>query len=249
MAEPAGHGGVTAAAAPTGDTVLVVEDDLSVIRVLRAALRSRGYHVTSARTGKAALDASEQDPPAVILLDLGLPDIDGVELCRQLRARSAVPIIVVTAEGSDERKVVALDEGADDYVTKPFSMPELMARLRVALRHREATGLVDQSVLDVGGLRIDVGEHRVTVGERVIDLSPKEFAVLTLLARHAGKVLTHKTILAEVWGPDAVDQTQYLRVFAGTIRKKLADRPDRPRLVTEPGVGYRLLDPGAPAPP
>jgi two-component system KDP operon response regulator KdpE len=127
-------------------------------------------------------------------------------------------------------------------------MPELMARLRVALRHREATGLVDQSVLEVGDLRIDVGEHRVTVGERVIDLSPKEFAVLTLLARHAGKVLTHKAILAEVWGPDAVDQTQYLRVFAGTIRKKLADHPDRPRLVTEPGVGYRLLDPGAPAP-
>ncbi len=227
-----------------GETVLVVEDDLSVIRVLRAALRSRGYHVTAARTGQAALDAVEQVRPAVILLDLGLPDIDGVEVCRQLRASCTVPIIVVTAEGADERKVLALDEGADDYVTKPFSTPELMARLRVALRHRRAAGLVDQSVLNVGDLCIDVGEHRVTVAGAVVDLSPKEFAILTMLARHPGKVLTHKAILAEVWGPEAQDQTQYLRVFAGTIRKKLADHPDRPRLVTEPGVGYRLLDPG-----
>ncbi len=227
----------------SGETVLVVEDDLSVVRVLRAALRSRGYHVTSARTGQAALDAVKQVRPAVILLDLGLPDLDGVEVCRQLRARSTVPIIVVTAEGADERKVLALDEGADDYVTKPFSTPELMARLRVALRHRRASGLVDEAVLNVGDLCVDVGEHRVTVAGRVIDLSPKEFAILTVLARHPGKVLTHKTILAEVWGPDAVDQTQYLRVFTGTIRKKLADDPDRPRLVTEPGVGYRLLDP------
>jgi two-component system, OmpR family, KDP operon response regulator KdpE len=229
-----------------GETVLVVEDDLSVIRVLRAALRSRGYEVASARTGQAGLDAVEQVRPAVILLDLGLPDLDGIEVCRRLRAQYPVPIIVVTAEGADERKVLALDEGADDYVTKPFSMPELMARLRVALRHRQAGGLVDETVLHVGDLTIDIGEHRVTVAGRVIDLSPKEFAILTLLARHAGKVLTHKAILAEVWGPDAVDQTQYLRVFTGTIRKKLADHPDRPRLVTEPGVGYRLLDPGQP---
>jgi two-component system KDP operon response regulator KdpE len=229
-----------------GETVLVVEDDLSVIRVLRAALRSRGYEVASARTGQAGLDAVEQVRPAVILLDLGLPDIDGIEVCRRLRAQYPVPIIVVTAEGADERKVLALDEGADDYVTKPFSMPELMARLRVALRHRQAGGLVDETVLHVGDLTIDIGEHRVTVAGRVIDLSPKEFAILTLLARHAGKVLTHKAILAEVWGPDSVDQTQYLRVFTGTIRKKLADHPDRPRLVTEPGVGYRLLDPGQP---
>jgi two-component system KDP operon response regulator KdpE len=233
--------------AATGEMVLVVEDDLSVVRVLRAALRSRGYQVASARTGQAAIDAVEQVRPAVILLDLGLPDFDGVEVCRQLRAHSTVPIIVVTAEGADERKVLALDEGADDYVTKPFSTPELMARLRVALRHRQAAdGLVDETVLNVGDLSIDIGEHRVTVAGRVIDLSPKEFAILTLLARHAGKVLTHKAILAEVWGRDAVDQTQYLRVFTGTIRKKLADHPDRPRLVTEPGVGYRLLDPGQP---
>jgi two-component system, OmpR family, KDP operon response regulator KdpE len=230
--------------AATGETVLVVEDDLSVIRVLRAALRSRGYQVASARTGQAAIDAVEQVRPAVILLDLGLPDFDGVEVCRQLRAHSTVPIIVVTAEEADGRKVLALDEGADDYVTKPFSTPELMARLRVALRHRQAAGLVDQTVLNVGDLCIDIGEHKVTVAGRVIDLSPKEFAILAVLARHAGKVLTHKAILAAVWGPEAVAQTQYLRVFAGTIRKKLGDDPDHLRLVTEPGVGYRLLDPG-----
>jgi two-component system KDP operon response regulator KdpE len=233
---------------PTGETILVVEDDRSVTRVLRAALRARGHRVTSATTGEAALTAVSSHRPAVVLLDLGLPDIDGLELCRLLRAQSAVPIIVVTAEGSDERKVLALDEGADDYVTKPFSMPELMARLRVALRHRDAAGRLDQTVLDVGDLHVDVGQHRATVAGREVDLSPKEFAILTLLARHAGRVLTHKAILSEVWGPDAVDETQYLRVYAGTIRKKLADDPDRPRLLTEPGVGYRLVDPDQPPP-
>jgi two-component system KDP operon response regulator KdpE len=225
------------------ETILIVEDDPSVTRVLRAALLTRGYAVCAAETGQAALDAAERENPAVILLDLGLPDLDGLDVCRTLRAWSKVPIIVVTAEGADDRKVVALDQGADDYVTKPFSMPELMARIRVALRHRQAANVIDQSVLEVGDLRIDVAGHQVTMGEDTIELSPKEFAIVRLLASHAGKVLTHRAILSEVWGPEAVNETHYLRVYARAIRKKMGDDPGRPRLITEPGVGYRLVDP------
>ena len=178
-----------------------------------------------------------------MLLDLGLPDIDGVEVCRRLRTWSVVPIIVVTADGANQRKVDALDEGADDYVTKPFAMPERLARIRVALRHRRAAGLVDRTGLQVGDLSVDVARHRVTIGDREIELSPKEFSLLTILARHAGRVLTHRALLEEVWGPEAVRETQHLRVYAGLLRKKLGDDPARPRLITEPGVGYRLVDP------
>ena len=212
-------------------------------RVVRAALRKRGYAVASVSTGEEALVSAAQAKPDVVLLDLGLPDIDGVEVCRRLRAWSSVPIIVLTADGADERKVLALDEGADDYVTKPFSMPELLARIRVALRHRRALGVVDQAVLEVGDLRIDVPHYAVTVAGEAVELSPKEFALLSVLARHAGRVLTHRALLQEVWGPEAAGETQYLRVYAGQLRKKLADDPARPRLVTEPGVGYRLVDP------
>ncbi|TML41121.1 MAG: response regulator transcription factor [Actinobacteria bacterium] len=225
------------------DRILVVEDDRAVTRVVSAALRNRGYSVQSVTTGEAALVAAEKEGPDVVVLDLGLPDIDGVDVCRRLRAWSTVPIIVVTAEGAHERKVLALDEGADDYVTKPFSMPELLARIRVALRHRRALRVVDQTVLEVGDLVIDLPRHAVTVGGRQVDLSPKEFALLSLMARHAGKVLTHRSLLEQVWGPEAVDETQYLRVYAGQLRKKLADDPDRPRILTEAGVGYRLVDP------
>ena len=225
------------------DRILVVEDDRAVTRVVSAALRNRGYSVQSVTTGEAALVAAEKEGPDVVVLDLGLPDIDGVDVCRRLRAWSTVPIIVVTAEGADERKVLALDEGADDYVTKPFSMPELLARIRVALRHRRALRVVDETVLEVGDLVIDLPRHAVTVGGRQVDLSPKEFALLSLMARHAGKVLTHRSLLEQVWGPEAVDETQYLRVYAGQLRKKLADDPDRPRILTEAGVGYRLVDP------
>ncbi|MHB8464069.1 MAG: response regulator [Acidimicrobiales bacterium] len=225
------------------ETILVVEDDPSVTRVVAASLRAHGYGVVTATSGEAALTASADTNPSVVLLDLGLPDIDGIEVCRRLRAWSVVPIIVVTADDANERKVVALDEGADDYITKPFAMPELLARIRVALRHRRAAGVIDRSVLQVGELGIDVAHHRVWIGDRDIELSPKEFALLTLLARHAGRVLTHRAILEEVWGPEAVRETQHLRVYAGLLRKKLADDPARPRLITEPGVGYRLVDP------
>jgi two-component system, OmpR family, KDP operon response regulator KdpE len=225
------------------ERVLVVEDDRPMARVIGAALRARGYTVEVAASGGAALEAAEREAPAVILLDLGLPDIDGLDICRRIRTWSSVPIIVLTADGADERKVRALDDGADDYVTKPFSMPELLARIRVALRHRKAAGVVDRTVLDVGDLQIDVAQHRVTLAGREVDLRPKEFSLLVLLARHAGRVLTHRAILAEVWGPNAERDTQNLRVHAAMLRKKIEDDPARPRLVTEPGVGYRLVDP------
>ena len=225
-----------------GAGILVVEDDRSMARVVVAALKARGYDVSAVTTGSAALHRVEYQSPSVVLLDLGLPDVDGIDVCRRLRRWSTVPIIVITAEGSDERKVMALDEGADDYVTKPFSMPELLARVRVALRHRRAAGMVDDNVLEVGDVRVDLPRHDVTVGGQPVDLTPKEFAFLALLARHAGKVLTHRSILAEVWGPTAAGETQYLRVYANQLRKKLGEDPARPRLITEPGVGYRLVD-------
>ncbi|MBV9933018.1 MAG: response regulator transcription factor [Actinobacteria bacterium] len=225
-----------------GAGILVVEDDRSMARVVVAALKARGYDVSAVTTGTAALHRVEYQSPSVVLLDLGLPDLDGIDVCRRLRRWSTVPIIVITAEGSDERKVMALDEGADDYVTKPFSMPELLARVRVALRHRRAAGMVDDNVLEVGDIRVDLPRHQVTVNGDAVDLTPKEFAFLALLARHAGKVLTHRNILSEVWGPTATAETQYLRVYANQLRKKLGEDPSRPRLLTEPGVGYRLVD-------
>jgi two-component system, OmpR family, KDP operon response regulator KdpE len=223
--------------------ILVVEDDTSFAKVLGTSLRTHGYRVQVAKTGELALNRIERDPPGVVLLDLRLPGIDGIEVCRRLRSWTAVPIVVLTAEGSDESKVEALDEGADDYITKPFSMPELLARIRVALRHSQARGdEVDESVLQVGDLQVDLPHHQVTVAGRPVDLTPKEFQFLALLARHPGRVLVHRVILQEVWGPEATD-TQYLRVYAGQLRRKLDEDPKHPRLITEPGVGYRLVDP------
>ena len=229
-----------------GSLVLVVDDEVPILRVVSAALQARGYRVATAATGQSAIDVTATDAPAVIILDLGLPDMDGVDVCRRIREWSDTPIIVLTAEGADDRKVSALDEGADDYVTKPFSMPELLARVRVALRHhrRVATG-TDASVLEVGDLVVDLGDHAVRIGDTRIDLTPKEFDFLAVLARHPGRVLTHRTILQEVWGPEYGTETQYLRVYASQLRKKLDDDPARPRLITEPGVGYRLVDPTA----
>jgi len=248
--------------APDAATVLVVDDEPAILRTLRAGLEARGYRVVGAVTGQQAIDVVARDAPALVVLDLNLPDIDGVEVCRRIRGWTDVPIVVLSAEGSESRKVLALDEGADDFVTKPFSMPELLARIRVALRHRPSpagsgagTGGAaaaggagagagpDQAVLDVGDVRVDVARHQVTVAGRAVELTPKEFAFLALLARWPGRVLTHRTILREVWGPEYGTETQYLRVYASQLRKKLDDDPERPRLVTEPGVGYRLVEP------
>ena len=227
-----------------GSLVLVVDDEAPILRVVSAALEARGYRVATAENAEIAIHLSATDTPAVIILDLGLPDMDGIEVCRRIRQWSETPIIVLTAEGADDRKVSALDEGADDYVTKPFSMPELLARVRVALRHhRHPPGETSQSEVEVGDLTVDLAGHEVRLAGRVVDVTPKEFDFLALLARHPGRVLTHRTILQEVWGPEYGTESQYLRVYASQLRKKLADDPARPRLVTEPGVGYRLVDP------
>jgi two-component system KDP operon response regulator KdpE len=224
--------------------VLVVDDEAAIRRTVRAGLTARDYEVREARNGEEAVAAVAEDPPDLVVLDLGLPDIDGVDVCRRIRTWSQVPIVVLSAEASDYRKVLALDEGADDYVTKPFSMPELLARIRVALRHRtmSVAGAPEATELCVGDLTVDLARHRVIVDGRDIELTPKEFDFLALLARWPGRVLTHRTILQAVWGPEYGHETHYLRVYASQIRKKLGEPADRPRLVTEPGVGYRLND-------
>ena len=225
--------------------VLVVDDEPPITRALSAALAARGYKADVASTGQQALDQTALRDPAAVILDLGLPDLDGIEVLRRIRSWSNVPVIVLTAEGAEDRKVAALDDGADDYVTKPFSTPELLARLRVALRHRTKArdgGAGDEPVLVVGDLSIDLPRRIVEVDGRRLELTPKEFGFLALLARHPGKVLTHRMILQEVWGPDYGTESEYLRVYASQLRKKLAEDPAQPRLVTEPGVGYRLID-------
>jgi len=223
--------------------VLVVDDEPAIRRSVSAGLSARAYEVRTASTGEEALASVAADPPDVVILDLGLPDLDGVDVCRRLRQWTQVPIVVLSAEASDYRKVLALDEGADDYLTKPFSMPELLARVRVALRHRTvAPGEAEATELVVGDLTVDLARHRVTVVGREVELTPKEFDFLALLARWPGRVLTHRAILQDVWGPEYGHETHYLRVYASQLRKKLHDDPSRPRLVTEPGVGYRLND-------
>ena len=223
--------------------VLVVDDEPAIRRSVSAGLSARDYEVHTASTGEEALASVAADPPDLVILDLGLPDLDGVDVCRRLRQWTQVPIVVLSAEASDYRKVLALDEGADDYLTKPFSMPELLARVRVALRHRTvASGQAEATELVVGDLTVDLARHRVTVEGREVELTPKEFDFLALLARWPGRVLTHRAILQDVWGPEYGHETHYLRVYASQLRKKLHDDPSRPRLVTEPGVGYRLND-------
>ncbi len=225
-------------------TVLVVDDDPSILLTLSTALRARGYLVLGAENGQAALDQVAAAAPDLVILDLGLPDINGLEVCRRIRQWTDVPIVVLTAVGADQVKVRALDEGADDYVTKPYSTPELLARLRVALRHHRRTkgpAFAEESEIVVGELVMDLPRHQARVGQQRLDLTPKEFAFLAMLARHAGRVLTHRVILQEVWGEAYGTETQYLRVYASQLRKKLAGTA-APALVTEPGVGYRLVD-------
>ena len=223
--------------------MLVVDDDPALLRVLEAGFTARGYEVHTAANGASALDSVGLQQPDIVILDLGLPDIDGVEVCRRLRRRIRTPIIVLSADGSEERKVAALDEGADDYLTKPFSMPELLARVRVALRHRRAlSAVVDDAVIDIGDLQIDPSAHVASLDGAEIDLTPKEFALLSLLALNAGKVLSHRTILDLVWSSTQALDT--LRGHVSQLRKKIGHGPGVPRIVTEAGVGYRILEPG-----
>ena len=225
----------------TGPLVLLVEDESQVRRFLRAALTTRGYRLIEAETMREGEQLATSHNPDVFLLDLGLPDGDGVDLTRRLREWTRAPIIVLSARGREEDKVNALDAGADDYLTKPFGVNELVARLRVALRHAQAAPEAP-SVVEAGPLRMDLARREVTVEGREVRLTPTEYRLLALLARHAGKVLTHRQILREVWGPNATE-AHYVRVQMAELRKKVEADPARPRLlVTEPGVGYRLRD-------
>jgi two-component system, OmpR family, KDP operon response regulator KdpE len=223
--------------------VLAVEDEPQVRRFLRASLGSRGYRVIEATTVREAQQLATSHVPDLILLDLGLPDGDGIELTRSLREWTHAPIIVLSARGREEDKVDALDAGADDYLTKPFGVNELLARIRVALRHARGTPQ-DAPVLSVGPIRIDLARREIDVEGRDVRLTPTEFKLIVLLARNAGKVLTHGHILREIWGPNST-QPHVVRVHMAELRRKLETEPARPRLLlTEVGVGYRLRDEG-----
>jgi len=225
----------------TGETLLLaIEDEPQVVRFLRASLASHGFKLIDAPTGQLGLAAASARVPELILLDLGLPDMDGVEVCRRLREWCAAPIIVLSARGQERDKIEALDAGADDYVTKPFGIGELLARIRVALRHanRAAGG---EPELRVGELFVDLAARRVLVAGTEIHLTPNEYGLLAELARNAGKVVTQRQLLKAVWGPGGAGQSHYLRVYMAQLRHKLEAEPARPRyLITEPGVGYRL---------
>ncbi|HXX74952.1 MAG TPA: response regulator [Nitrospiraceae bacterium] len=222
--------------------VLVIEDEPEIRRFLRTTLPAHGFRLYEATTGRDGLTEAKSRNPDLILLDLGLPDLDGNEVIRQVREWTATPIIVLSARDQEKMKVVALDLGADDYVTKPFGIDELLARMRTALRHvARVTEAGGESVFSFGGLRVDLGRRQVFVSGKEVHLTPIEYKLLTTLVRHAGKVLTHRQLLKEVWGPLHVDEGHYLRVYMRQLRNKLESNPAHPRyLVTELGVGYRL---------
>jgi two-component system, OmpR family, KDP operon response regulator KdpE len=223
--------------------ILLVDDELSIQRAMAPLLRSRGYSVTLAGTGREALDLFARERPDLVILDLGLPDINGIEVCRQVRELADTPILILSARGAEKDKVAALDQGADDYMTKPFGPEELMARVRATLRRSLGRETVLHGQLSRGGLIIDFDRHRVQRGDDEIRLTPKEFELLTLLVTHAGRVLTHRSILKSIWGSPARDQPEHLRVLMGQLRKKIEPDPARPRyLLTEPWVGYRFAD-------
>jgi two-component system, OmpR family, KDP operon response regulator KdpE len=227
----------------TGARVLVVDDEPQILRALQTNLRGAGYDVETAATAEQALAAAAVNPPAAVILDLILPDRNGTEVTRELRRWSAVPILVLSAVGDEREKVAALDAGADDYVTKPFGMEELLARLRAALRRAVPSG---EPVLRVGEVEVDLEKRSVAVAGRPVQLTPNEFDLLNLFARNEGKLLTHRTILREVWGPAYGRESHYLHVYVSQLRRKIEPDPARPRyLLTEPGAGYRLVDPAS----
>jgi len=219
--------------------VLVVDDEPQFLRALETNLRGAGYEVETATTAQEALTAAGLRPPDAVILDLLLADGTGTEVCRELRAWTEVPIVLVSAVGDEAEKIAALDAGADDYVTKPFAMGELLARLRAALRRAGPTG---DPVLEVGPIRVDLDKQSVTVDGRAVHLTPHEYRILRLLALNPGKLLTHRAILQEVWGPAYGAESNYLHVYVSQLRRKLEPDPSQPQyLVTEPGAGYRLI--------
>jgi two-component system KDP operon response regulator KdpE len=223
--------------------ILVVDDETQITRVLRTSLSAQNYDVRVANDGDMALEVMKDWTPHLVITDLGMPNLDGVGLCRRIRQVSEVPIIVLSVREQDRVKVEALDAGADDYVTKPFSMNELLARVRAHLRH-VAPQEAQIKVIDVGDFHIDLEARLVTVRGNEIRLTPKEFDLLIHLAQHSGKVITHRNLLAAIWGPNSTEQPEYLRVFVGQLRKKIELDPSTPKyLLTEPWVGYRF-DPG-----
>jgi two-component system KDP operon response regulator KdpE len=228
--------------------ILVIEDESEIRRFLRASLAANQMQVQEADTGQAGLREAASHPPDVVLLDLGLPDISGFEVIAQLRGWSQVPIVVLSARGQESDKIAALDAGADDYLTKPFGVGELLARLRVALRHsslRDEGGSV--ASFAAGNLQVDLAKRQVRVGGEEIHLTPTEYRLLTALIKHPGKVITHRQLLREVWGPDSSQETHYLRVYVNQLRKKLGDDAAQPQLIlTEPAVGYRFCEPSQP---
>ena len=220
--------------------ILVVDDEPQLTRVLLRGLTSKGYDVRIAGDGEFALQTFHDWPPSLVITDLAMPNMGGLELCRHLREISEVPIIVLSVRGEEKTKVEALDAGADDYVTKPFGMDELLARIRAALRRKPTTDL-DTRILEAGDFRIDLDAHLVTQRDKELRLTPKEFELLVHLLRNAGKVLTHRALLGAVWGGDYTKQHEYLRVFIGQLRKKIESDPSNPHyILTEPWVGYRF---------
>jgi two-component system KDP operon response regulator KdpE len=224
--------------------VLVVDDEPQFLRALKTSLRAAGYEVDTASTAEEALTRIGLGPPDAVILDLVLPDRRGTDVTRELRTWSEIPVIVVSAVGDEAEKIAALDEGADDYVTKPFAIGELLARLRAALRRSGPTG---SPVIEIGQIRIDLDKHDVSVDGRRVHLTPREFDLLQLFARNEGKLLTHRTILRELWGPAYQSESSYLHVHVSQLRSKIEPDPTRPRyLLNEPGAGYRLVNPEAP---
>jgi two-component system KDP operon response regulator KdpE len=229
--------------------ILVVDDDIALLNACTVGLKALGHTVRTAETGIDAVNDAAVYPPSVIVLDLGLPDLDGLDVCRRIRTWTDTPIIILSADGSEDRKVEALDQGADDYMTKPFGMRELDARVRVALRHHAAeTATEETGRLEVGGLVLDLVHYQATLDGQPVDLTPKEFDVLAYLAHHAGKTCTRRMILENVWGHGYVDEHHYLKVYAYRIRKKLHDERGR-LLQNDPAVGYRLAVETAPTTP
>ncbi|MFZ0957603.1 MAG: response regulator transcription factor [Candidatus Sulfotelmatobacter sp.] len=224
--------------------ILVVDDEPQITRVLKTTLSSQGYGVRTASDGDEALQMLKEWTPDLVITDLRMPNLGGLELCRQIRAKSRIPIIVLSVKGEERIKVEALDAGADDYVTKPFGVHELLARVRATLRRAAAPEQPESPLIEAGDFRIDIATRSVRVRDREVHLTPKEFDLLIYLARHAGKVLTHRNLLAAIWGGNSVEQPEYLRVFVGHLRRKLEPDEATPRyILTEPWVGYRF-EPG-----